>query len=139
MYNIVIRPARPGEIAPALELAQRICSEFIRPGENTAGKYDAERETMVVALAGKKLIGMASQADGCHIRKLYVEGAWHRRGIATRLLDAIIQIMDAERITINSSRYALPFYLQYGFKPTDTEQKHSSGFVHTPMAYDKGA
>ena len=137
MTNITIRPARPEEIALALELAQRICREYIQPGPNTAGAYQPERESMFVAVAGERIIGMASQADGCHIRKLYVEGAWHRQGIATKLLDAIIESMSAARITLNSSRYALPFYLKYGFVPTGEEQVHASGFAHTPMALER--
>ena len=91
---------------------------------------------MFVAVAGERIVGMACERDGCHIRKLYVDGAWHRRGVATRLMDAMMQGMDAPKITLNSSRYALPFYLKYGFQPTDTEQ-NKNGFVSTPMAYDR--
>jgi len=122
--------------APALELAQRIFAEFIRPGENTAAKYDKEHETMFVAVAGERIIGMTSQIDGCHIRKLYVEGAYHRKGIATRLMDAIISSMGAGRVTVNSSPYAMSFYLQYGFEPAGEEIK-ANGFVFTPMAYER--
>ena len=135
---ITIRPARPEEIPPALDLARRVFQEFIRPSGNATGNYDAERETMLVALAGERIVGMASQADGCHIRKVYVEGAWHRQGIATKLMDAMIESMPAQRITVNSSQYALPFYLRYGFKPAGDEQQHD-GFSTTPMAYDRGA
>jgi len=136
MNDIIIRPARPEEIAPALELAHRICQEFVRPGVNTAGKYDVERETTFVAVAGERIVGMVSQCDGCHIRKLYVDGEFHRRGIATGLLDAAIQSMDAWRVTLNSSAYALPFYLQYGFMQADEEQNHG-GLIFTPMAYER--
>jgi len=135
MSDIVIRPAWPEEIAPALDLAQRIFAEFIRPGENTAAKYDTEHETMFVAVAGERIVGMASQIDGCHVRKLYVDGAYHRRGIATKLMDAIISSMSAPRITVNSSPYAMPFYLQYGFVPAGEEIK-ANGFVFTPMEYE---
>ena len=132
---VVIRPAQPEEIPPALDLAKRIFQEFIHPGENTAANYDTEHETMFVAAAGTRVVGMASQRDGCHIRKLYVEGAWHRQGIATRLLGAIIQSMGAERVTVNSSPYAMPFYLNYGFMPTG-EEIQADGFVFTPMTYE---
>jgi len=134
---VTVRPARPEEIAPALDLAQRVCREFVIPGPNTAANYDTVHETMFIAVAGARVVGMASQRGGCHIRKLYVDGAWHRQGIAARLLDAIIQSMGADRITVNSSPYALPFYLKYGFVPTG-EEIQANGFVFTPMAYDKG-
>jgi len=139
MNGVTIRPALPEEISPALELAQRICQEYIRPGPNTAGAYQPERETMFIALVGERIVGMASQADGRHIRKLYVDGAWHRRGIATGLLDAILQTMESTRVTVNASAYAMPFYLRYGFTQAGEAQDHGAGFITTPMAYDKGA
>ena len=131
---VAIRPARPEEIPTALGLAQRIFQEFIRPGANTAANYDAEHETMFVAVAGERIVGMVSQRGGCHIRKLYVDGAWHRKGIAIKLLDAIIASMPSSRVTVNSSRYALPFYLRYGFQQTGEEQDHGE-VIFTPMAY----
>jgi ribosomal protein S18 acetylase RimI-like enzyme len=88
-----------------------------------------------VAIAGERIVGMVCERDGCHIRKLYVDGAWHRRGIATKLMDAMMQGMDTPKITLNSSRYALPFYEKYGFTPTDEEQ-NKDGFVFTPMVYE---
>ena len=54
-----------------------------------------------------------------------------------RVWEWIVKAMGADRITLNSSRYALPFYLQYGFVPTDTEQ-NVDGFIFTPMAYETG-
>ena len=135
----VIRPARPEEIAPALDLAQRIFQEFIRPGENTAASYDAAHERMFVAVAGGRIVGMASQRGGCHIRKLYVDGAYHRRGIATGLLDAILQTMESTRVTVNASAYAMRFYLRYGFTQAGKAQDHGAGFITTLMAFDKGA
>jgi len=137
MNDITIRPARPEEIPPALDLARRVFQEFIRPeGCNRVGAYQPERETMFVAMAGERMVGMASQADGCHIRKLYVEGVYHRKGIATGLLDAIIQSMPAARVTVNASAYALPFYLKYGFTQAGEELRHD-GFSTIPMAYER--
>ncbi|MCL1951764.1 MAG: GNAT family N-acetyltransferase [Oscillospiraceae bacterium] len=148
---VVIRQARPEEIAPALDFAQKIFEEYVLPDfdppaseriglhrdtEEQMRAYQEGRWAMLVALAGERIVGMACERDGSHIRKLYVDGAWHRRGIATKLLDAIIQSMDAPKITLNSSRYALRFYEKYGFKPTDTEQ-NIDGFVFTPMAYER--
>jgi len=137
MNDITIRPALPEEIPPALELAQRICREFIRPGPNTAGKYDAKREKLFVAVDGERIVGMASQADGCHIRKLYVDGEYHRRGIATELMDAVMQTIESTRVTVNASAYAMPFYLRYGFTQADEAQDHGAGFITMLMAYER--
>jgi len=149
MNGITIRPARPEDVRPALELAQQIFEQYVLPdftpptSERLGLHRDSEeqilgflegRQRMFVALAGERIVGMACERDGCHIRKLYVEGGYHRKGIATGLLDALIQSMSAQCITINSSRFALGFYTKYGFVPTDTEQ-NKNGFIFTPMAY----
>jgi len=148
---VAIRPARPEDVCSALDFAQNIFEEYVLPdfappaSERLGLHKDTEEQTraylegrwaMFVAVAGERIVGMACERDGCHIRKLYVDGAWHRRGVATKLMDAILQSMNAPKITLNSSRCALPFYLNYGFKPTDTEQ-NENGFVFTPMAYER--
>jgi 8-oxo-dGTP pyrophosphatase MutT (NUDIX family) len=46
-----------------------------------------------------------------------------------------LELRGFDKITLFSSPYGLPFYLQYGFTPTDVEQ-HSDGFIFTPMAYE---
>jgi len=153
MNDITIRPARPEDVLPAIDFAQKIFEEYVLPdfeppasermrihmdNEEQIQAYQEGRWAMFVAVAGERVVGMACERDGCHIRKLYVDGEYHRMGIATKLLDAIIQSMSAGRITINSSRYALRFYTNYGFKPTDTEQ-NADGFVFTPMAYENVA
>ncbi|MCL2299528.1 MAG: GNAT family N-acetyltransferase [Firmicutes bacterium] len=150
---VTIRPAWPGDVRPALDFAQRIFEAYVLPGfgpparerlglhrdsEEQIQAYLEGRWAMFVAVAGERVVGMVCERDGCHIRKLYVDGAWRRRGIATGLMDAIIRHMGARRITLNSSRYALGFYLKYGFRPTDAEQ-NQDGFIYTPMVYDKGA
>ena len=153
VYDVpyAIRPATPEDILPALDFAQGIFEQYVLPdfeppaSERLRIHMDTEEQiqayqeggwAMFVAMAGERIVGMACERDGCHIRKLYVDGAWHRRGIATALLDAIINSMAADRITINSSRYALQFYMKYGFVPTDTEQ-NKDGFVFTPMVYER--
>jgi len=153
MNNIAIRPARPEDVRPAHDFAQMIFEEYVLPdfdppaserlrihmdSEEQMLAYREGRQAMFVALVGDRIVGMACERDGCHIRKLYVDGAYHRRGIATRLMDAIIHSMGAPRITINSSRFALRFYEKYGFKPTDAEQ-NKDGFVFTPMVFTPSA
>ena len=42
--------------------------------------------------------------------------------------------MGVSKIRLGSSQHAVPFYLNYGFVPTDVEQ-HKYGAIWTPMAY----
>ena len=151
MNHITIRPALPEDVRPAMDFAQEMFLHFVLPdfeppaserlrmhgeSEENIRQYQQGTQKMFVALDGTRIVGMVCERDGCHIRKLYVDPAYHRRGIAAALMDAIFACMDSAVITVNSSRHGLPFYLKYGFVPTDTEQ-NKDGFIFTPMAYTK--
>ena len=140
------------DIRPALAFAQAVFEEFVLPGydppacerlrshldgEEQIQGYQEGKQRMFVAWDGPRIVGMVCERDSSHIRKLYVDGAYQRQGIGKALMDAIIQAMGAKRITVNSSLYGLPFYLKYGFVPTDQEQNRD-GFIFTPMAYKAG-
>ena len=148
MSNIAIRPARPEDVRPALDLAIRVymiysaplyapeaveyfpnkCRDEERIREFMDGKY-----LMFTARDGEKLVGMAAQR-GESISHLYVDPAYHRRGIATKLMDALIAAMNVPKITLGSSPHGVPFYLKYGCIPTDEEQ-HQHGAIWQPMEY----
>jgi 8-oxo-dGTP pyrophosphatase MutT (NUDIX family) len=46
-----------------------------------------------------------------------------------------LKLLGFNRLTLEASPYGLPFYLHFGYKPTDTEQR-MNGFIFTPMAYE---
>ena len=95
--------------------------------------------SMYVARDGDKIVCVVGEKwSNGHINIIFVEGHYHRRGIATKLMNHIVcdlKLRGFDKITLFSSPYGLPFYLQYGFTPTDVEQ-HSDGFIFTPMAYE---
>ncbi|MDR0951847.1 MAG: GNAT family N-acetyltransferase [Oscillospiraceae bacterium] len=69
---------------------------------------------------------------------LFVDGQYHRKGIATALMNEMVNALKAEgitRITLNSSPYGIPFYERYGFKATDCVQ-HKDGLIFTPMEFN---
>ena len=151
MIKYDIRAATPEDVRPALDFAQAIFEQYVLPdfdppaserlglhmdNEEQMQAYQEGRWAMFVAFDGLRIVGMACERDGSHIRKLYVDGAYHRQCIAKALMDAILAEMPARTITINSSRHGLPFYLSYGFVPTDVEQ-NSNGFIYTPMALER--
>ena len=145
MNDITIRSARPEDVRPALALALWVfmiysgpiySPEAIAHFEKSCADADAYMaEHMFVAFDGANMIGMACTRGEGHISKLYVDPAYHRQGIATALMDRLIAAMGVSRVELGSSPHAVPFYLKYGFVPTDKEQ-HKHGATWTPMAMD---
>lgn len=151
---IIYRKATADDIRPALDLALRVFMEF------EAAEYELEAElrfkvdiinnkeaiqnwmcgknSIYVACDGDKIVGVIGEKWGNgHINIVFVEGRYHRIGIASELMNHIIcdlKLRGFDKITLFSSQYGLPFYLQYGFMPTGAEQ-HSDGFIFTPMEY----
>jgi len=82
------------------------------------------------------LVGILGVRNETHISLLFVDSDYHRKGIATRLLNKIFDetyIKYGKReMTVNSSPYAVGFYHKIGFIDTDTEQT-TEGIRYTPM------
>ena len=138
---------------PALELALRVFIEFEAPdyGQDAVVKFKSDcieneeyinnyvtgKHLMHVALDGDKIVGLVNERGNGHISMLFVDGSYHRQGIATTLMSNIVcdlKLRGFDRITVNSSPYGLPFYKHFGFKPDGDEQK-KDGFIFTPMSY----
>ena len=151
MNEITIRPARPEDVRPAFGLAIRVFMIHSAPlykrkavrhfrktckDKEAIRSYETGKALMFVAWDGEKLVGMASASHRRtgQISRLYVEPDYHRRGIATALIDTLIAAMDTPKIMLGSSPHGVPFYLKYGFVPTDKAQ-HKHGAVWTPMEY----
>lgn len=151
---IAYRKATSEDLCPAFDLALRVFLEFEAPiSEAEAVEWlradFAQKKTqpdiwitggrlMFVALDCDTVVGMVDARENGHIQSFYVDSAYHRRGIGTELLNLMVcelKLRGFDRITLDSSPYALPFYLNFGFAPTDIEQK-KDGFVGTPMAYE---
>jgi ribosomal protein S18 acetylase RimI-like enzyme len=151
--NYTLRRALPKDISPALDLALRVFIEFQMPYNDPVALENFKRDCiyndtfieqfhsgdrfMFVALDEEKIIGLINERGNGHIPMLYVDGEYHRRGIATLLMNQMIEALMAQgikRITLNASPCGLPFYKHFGFNPTDTVQ-NKIGFVVTPMEY----
>jgi len=73
-----------------------------------------------------------------HIRMLFVDGPFQRRGIARALMDRAVARCRARRralveISVNASPNAVAAYIRMGFRPTDGERE-IEGIRFTPMA-----
>lgn len=151
---ITYRKATADDICPAFDLALRVFMVFEAPSYTSEAvellRADfAHKKTrpdiwitggrlMFVALDCDTVVGMADARDNGHIQSFYVESAYHRRGIGTELMSRMVcelKLRGFDKITLDSSSYGLPFYLHFGFSPTDIEQK-KDGFILTPMVYE---
>lgn len=143
--SYTFRRLTPGEIPAALSLAWEVFSEFetpVYPPEGTEEfKRSLKNEQYLAGLEyygafdGTKLIGqLAIRTRKMHICFFFVKGAYHRRGIGTKLFGLLRRDYPDRVFTLNSSPYGLPFYKALGFVPTDNLQT-VNGIDFTPMKY----
>lgn len=85
-----------------------------------AGYLASERYRFTVAREGARLTGVVGLRDTTHLFNLYVDLAYQRQGLATRLWQHARQQaggLGAERgFTVNASRHAVPVYRRFGFE-----------------------
>jgi len=146
-----IKKIKPGEEIEVCNLVARsfnefIASEFSEEGIEEFYKYSNPREFLKRAESGyfsrvaesqNKLAGMIEIKDKSHISMLYVEKAFHKKGVAKGLIRIALEEVTSSRgnhdnITVNSSRYAVPFYEKLGFIQFE-EEKTIYGVFHIPM------
>ncbi|MDD4495907.1 MAG: GNAT family N-acetyltransferase [Eubacteriales bacterium] len=152
--SYIYRKAMPEDVRPALDLALRVFMEFEAPeyepeavdkfkadivyNEQFIKNWENGTSAMYVALDNNKVVGVIGEKwNNGHINIVFVDGNYHRRGIATELMNHMVcdlKLRGFDKITLFSSPYGLPFYLNYGFTSTDVEQ-HSDGFIFIPVVY----
>lgn len=154
--SLTYRPIRPGEERRVFELVEASFREFVGHEYTAEGVEEflryadpralAERlgadHFVLVALAGNEPVGMIELRGNEHLSNLFVDRRYHRRGIARELLRRALQAArrarpDLERVTVNSSRYALPVYERLGFAVTGPEAT-VNGILFVPMALELG-
>ena len=93
---------------------------------------------LFVALDQNKIVGMITLRDSTHISLLFVDEAYHRRGIGRALIkyltDYLVTEMGAYRVTVNASPYGAPFYHKMGFRDLRPEEI-KDGIIYTPMEF----
>ena len=156
---ITYRKANPEDIQPAIALWLKIWDEFIDPekasvnpdydelarSSNLLKKYESSDRVMLVAADGERIVGAIGAVINENFIKppLCVDREYHRQGIATELLSRMVcelKMQGSEVIKLNSSRYALPFYENFGFVQTGPEQKlESFDVAYIPMEYSLSA
>lgn len=148
-----VKRAGPEDVAPALELALRVYMEFEAPdygpqavqafktgfieSKPLAEKYRDGSFAMFCAFDGERIVGMIAERGRGHICMVFVDRDYHRLGIATSMMDAMIAYQREkgfERVTLNAAPFGLPFYLHYGFRRA-APTREDDGITYTPVCY----
>lgn len=67
-----------------------------------------------------------------HINLFFVDKNSQGKGIGKKLMNIATSNNENSYITVNSSRYAVPIYKNFGFEATSEEQQ-KDGIIFTPM------
>ena len=127
----------------ALSLVWSVFLEFEAPDYSEEGVQEfyksihdenyLQQLCMYGAFLEGKLVGViATRSEGSHIALFFVEGKYHRQGIGRNLFEIVKADCGSEKMTVNSSPYAVQVYAKLGFHQTDEEQV-VNGIRFTPM------
>ena len=129
----------------ALSLVWNVFLEFDAPEYSEDGRKEfyksiheeafLQQLCMYGAFLGDKLVGViATQNETSHIALFFVDGKCHRQGIGRKLFEVAKSNCNSDKMTVNSSPYAVPVYAKLGFGQTGGEQV-VNGIRFTPMEY----
>ncbi len=150
--SLRIQGADAAELPRVAKLVLRVFDEFVAPGYSAEGVRNfrayaaAEAITaraatgnllFTAATTGDKLVGMIEIRNLNHISLLFVDPAFHRRGVARRLLDRALRECLGRNpafagFTVHASPYSVPIYGQLGFEAEGPEVEQD-GIIYTPM------
>lgn len=145
-----VKPLKKRELPAALTLCREVFLEFEAPDYPPEGTenflaflelgqigrmIDSGLLTFFGAYRDNLLIGTGAVKEQNHICLLFVRKEYHRLGVGTLLLDAMLKSCrksGAEKATVNASPYGVPFYQARGFQKLGEEQCRD-GIRFVPM------
>ena len=104
-------------------------------GQDFRDKFLDNRQAMYGSFDNDRLIGVLAISKNNHISCLFVDGSYHRKGVATKLLLKIaaeLKQQGVKKIKLNAAPYAIPFYHAIGFTDIGAESIYQ-GIRYTPM------
>jgi GNAT superfamily N-acetyltransferase len=148
--TISLRPATPADAAAISQLILGLTSYIearpVDPGcesfldtltpEAIAERIAAPGFVYIVAEDESGICGVAALRDARHVYHLFVKQELHRQGLARALLERIMRTSNSSFFTVNSSLFAVPVYLRFGFVRAG-EQQTRNGVTVQPMVYTK--
>lgn len=109
--------------------------EFITD-EHLYNSFRVGRYQMMVALDGARIIGAASVRNYNHLSLLFVDEAYHHRGVGRDLMKRMCDYLKKEAgeryMSLKAAPYAVGFYQKLGFRAVHEEEVFS-GIRVTPM------
>ena len=143
--NITIHELSNEEITLALALTWEVFMEFEAPDYSQEGidefksfinNWDEIKKLRYFgAFEQDCMLGILAMRQE-HVTLLFVRKEFHRKGVAKSLFMHLLEQTKSNRITVNSSPYAVEIYRKLGFTATDSEQT-TNGIRYTPMVYTK--
>jgi GNAT superfamily N-acetyltransferase len=130
LRSVQQRHRRPPRSSEEWEPEIRRWQGFVRDGGAALGAFDGDR------LVGVAVLRRRLEEDTDQLAGLYIDRAWRRRGVATELVNGIVELArlgGAGRLYVSSaeSESAVGFYLSRGFAPT--AHPHPELFAHEPL------
>ena len=146
---MLYRKINSDELSSALQFSESVFMQFEAPEYTKRGVLefrnslkDSEYINNLIAygaFSDDEIVGIiATRNGGSHIALFFVKAEYQKLGIGGRLFNMVTDNMPGNKLTVNSSPYAVPVYIHLGFTPTDCECV-VSGIIFTPMIYIKGA
>ena len=147
-----MRSLESGEEVKVSNLVARSFNEFVAPDFSEEGiekffNYANARALqkrlkgnhfVLVAESGGVIAGMIEIREMRHVSMLFVDKVFHRIGIGMELFNEALERIKSDhacpdKVTVFSSRFAMPFYESVGFVQTK-EEKVIHGVIHIPMS-----
>ncbi len=141
---------KPVQARAAADLIARVFREFVAPLFAAEGQREflayagparlaarlGRNHRILVAITGRRIVGVIEVRGRSHVSLLFVEGADQRRGIARGLLRAAFQDAGGarRRITVNASPNSVAAYERLGFRVQGPERA-KKGVRFRPMVY----
>ena len=133
MENIIIREMNKNEIDIVRKLVLDTFIEFEAPDYSEEGIqsfkdfiFDDEKFLNLkinVIEIDDKIVSMIAIRNRTHIALLFTNRDFHKKGLARKLFnDFKSSLKDGDKITVNSSPYAVEVYKKLGFEIIEPEQ-----------------
>lgn len=128
----------------ALSLVLNVFMEFEAPvysveGINTFKDFLKSNQALdkmnfFGAYQNDKVVGVLATRELSHISLFFVKKEYQNKGIGKALFNFMLENTKSDKLTVNSSPYAVNIYEKLGFKK-QSEEKLDDGIRYTPMLY----
>ncbi len=153
MSEIQYRALTADDSKAVSQLIQSVLHEFIEKDLSSDGfklvlddtneesihkLFNKEKTIGFGASLNDRLVGVCVIRDWCHVHFLFVDGAFHKRGIARQVFDLTFADCRAknptlEVLTVNSTFYAADAYKKLGFIPIENGHHQHLGGIFVSM------